>query len=97
MLRRPLDTLATLGLSLAVMFVLVVPAWIAASLAFGGLRASAADTPDSGVFVAATLLLVGCWLGGLLLTGIGSAWRSFAWTCVHLRAGPSPSGPPQGW
>ena len=94
--RRPIDVAIALVASLVVLVVLVAPALIAAGVAFDGLGRLLADDAGAPTIVAAVVLLVGSWLGGLLLAGIAGAWRSYAWTCVHVAA-TMPSEPSRGW
>jgi hypothetical protein len=84
--RRPLSTLAALGGSVLGIVVLVGPAVLASTAAFAGLRDLVADGADGIALGVAAALLVASWLGGLVLIGVAGAWRSYAWTAVHLEA-----------
>ncbi len=84
--RRPVDAAIAAIASLAVLVILVVPALIAAGIAFEGLRGLSAGDSNAPAIVLAVILLVASWMGGLLLAGIACAWRSYAWTSVHVRA-----------
>jgi hypothetical protein len=100
LLRRPLTAIVALIGSLVVSVVMVAPAILASAAAFAGLRDLVADGGDGLVLGVAALLLVASWLGGLVLMGVAGAWRSYAWTAVHLEARawrePARAGPSRG-
>jgi hypothetical protein len=95
LVRRPVECVLTLVGSIVVTVILLGPAMVAAGVAFEGLARLLADDAGSSIVVAAVVLLVATWLGGLFLAAIAAAWRSFAWTAVHARA--LRPGPSRGW
>jgi hypothetical protein len=98
--RRPIDAIVAMAGSLLAVAFLVSPAVLASSVAFTGLQGLVADGTDGLLLGAAVVLLAASWLGGLLLMGVASAWRSFAWTAVHVAASTRPvrgaAGPSRG-
>jgi hypothetical protein len=97
MVRRPLDTLTGAIGSIVVTLVLIPPALFASAVAFEGLGSLLANGAEGAPAAAAgaILFLVAIFLGGLILAGIATAWRSFAWTAVYARA--TGMGPSRGW
>ncbi len=76
---------ATLLLGTAGLFALVVPAIVAASVAWGGLRGALLGEGPAVVAVIGALALSACWLGGLALAALAATWRSALWTAEALR------------
>lgn len=70
-----LEVLPTLAL-LAV----IAPSALASATAWAAVRTSFASGAGPVVTVAFVALLVGLWIGGLVLVGAVSAWRAAAWT-----------------
>jgi hypothetical protein len=60
--------------------VLVAPSMLAAAIGWDRVRGILADGRDPLLVVAAVLVWVAIWLGGLVLAGVGAAVRSAAWT-----------------
>lgn len=86
--RRPATATGVLAFTLVLALVILLPALVALAAASGGVRALVANGSETPVVILGVLILVGCWIGALVLAGIAAALRSFAWTCVHA-AGPT--------
>ena len=88
-MRHPLAALARFWLPLLVFVVLLVTAGIVASTAgqATGERLAHAQDPLGllGAMVVVAIL-VGSWLGGLLLIGVVTAWRGAVWTVAEVSA-----------
>ena len=80
LVRHPVRSLV-LGLGPLLALVLVaVPSALAASTAWQALRAELATGGGALLGIGVLLLFVALWLGGLVLIGAISAWRSAVWT-----------------
>jgi hypothetical protein len=80
LVRRPQRLLPTALLGVLVLAVVVAPSMLAASIGWDRVRAILADGRDPLLAVAAVLVWVAIWLGGLVLAGVGAAMRAAAWT-----------------
>jgi len=95
--RHPSDVGVAFVASISVVVIVFGPALVAASVVFDGLRRLLADDSGLPALTVAVLLLVGTWLGGLLLAGIASTWRAHAWSSAYLRATAATAGPSRDW
>jgi len=92
LVRRPVRVVATALVTFAVTFLLVGPAVIAGALAWTGVRDLLREDRDPVGIVVAVVLFVAVWLGGLVLAGVGAAFRSAAWTFEVIRVTEPASG-----
>jgi hypothetical protein len=83
-IRRPLTSLATAFVTNAVVLITVVPAALAASVVWSRLAVALAVADRAGIAVA-LLGFVAVWMVGLLLAGVTTAWRGYAWTFEAYR------------
>lgn len=82
---HPVASLATIALGLAFTAALLLPAIVAAAIAWGRLGLAL----ERGAAIEAVLLavaFVAIWATGLLAAGAGSTWRGVAWTVEVVRA-----------
>jgi hypothetical protein len=88
LLRRPLSTLGTFALPLAVTAVLVTPILLASGVAWDFVRRelSGGGVDDGLVLLLAMLVFVAIWSAGLLVAGLAAAWRSAAFTVDTVRS-----------
>jgi hypothetical protein len=93
LVRRPLRVLATALLGLAVLLALLAPSMLAASVGWDRVRAILTDGRDPVVALVAVVVWVAIWLGALVLTGVGAAVRSAAWTLELPVRPPGPADP----
>jgi hypothetical protein len=84
--RRPITTVATALLGLVVAVAMTAPALIASSVIWSEVRIALVVGTDLVTILAGTVLLVGAWTAGLVLTAAAAAWRSAAWTVEAKRA-----------
>jgi hypothetical protein len=80
MLRHPVRTLIIELLPLALLLAVMAPSAAAAAAAWTAVRASLATGGSVAITIVLVAAFVGLWLGGLVLAGAVSAWRSAAWT-----------------
>jgi hypothetical protein len=86
LLRRPLTTLGTFALPVAVTVVLVAPIVLGAGALWELLRGELAGSADDATLLLLTMLVfVATWSAGLLVAGLTAAWRSAAWTVDAVR------------
>ena len=86
LLRRPLTTLGTFALPVAVTVVLVTPIVLGAGALWELLRGELAGSADDATLLLLTMLVfVATWSAGLLVAGLTAAWRSAAWTVDVVR------------
>jgi hypothetical protein len=86
LLRRPLSTLGTFALPMAVTAILVAPIILGAGALWEFLRSQLAGSVDEAVVLLLTMLVfVATWLAALLVAGLTAAWRSAAWTVDAVR------------
>lgn len=85
---RPLAVVAGFVVPLAVLGLVLLPSTLAATAAWGLVRAALRSPGDPFSATLAVLLFVTLWLIGLLLVGVAVAWRSAVWSVAHheLRA-----------
>jgi hypothetical protein len=81
--RRPLAVLMDFVVPLAALGVVLAPATIAASAAWGLVRAAVRSRGDPFSATLAVILFVTLWIVGLLLVAVTVAWRSAAWSIAH--------------
>jgi hypothetical protein len=82
-LRRPVAVLADFAVPLAVLALVLAPATIAASAAWGLVRAAARSRGDPFSATLAVVLFVTLWMVGLVLVAVAAAWRSAVWSIAH--------------
>jgi hypothetical protein len=80
LVRRPHRVLATALLGTGVLVALLGPSMAAAAVGWGRVREMLEAGRDPVTVVAATLVWVAIWLGGLVLAGVGASVRAAAWT-----------------
>ena len=80
LVRRPHRVIATALLGAGVLLALLGPSMVAAAIGWGRVRDILEAGRDPVTVVAATLVWVAIWLGGLVLAGVGAAVRAAAWT-----------------
>ena len=93
LVRRPQRVVPTALLGLVVLVLLVAPSMLAAAIGWDRVRGILADGRDPSLAVAAVLVWVAIWLGGLVLAGVGAAVRSAAWTLELPVRGTPAAGP----
>jgi hypothetical protein len=93
LVRRPQRILPTALVGVAVLVLLVGPALAAAAVGWLRVRDILVGGRDPVVVTGAVAIWVAIWLGGLVLAGVGAAFRAAAWTLEvpMLRSGPTPS------
>jgi hypothetical protein len=85
--RHPVRMLVLYAVPTVILVLVLVPAAVASSAAWSGLRSSLAD-PASGLVVAIALIaFVALWAGGLVLAGAVCAWRSATWSVAAIVPG----------
>ncbi len=82
---HPLASLLTVALGLAFTAVLLVPALVAATFAWGWLALALERGAEVDAFLL-SVAFVAIWAAGLLVAGVGSTWRGVAWTVEVLRS-----------
>jgi hypothetical protein len=80
LVRRPARVIPTALFGLVVLLVPLVPAFVAASVGWDRVRELLASGTEPWLVVAAIVVWVAVWLGGLALTGVAAAVRAAAWT-----------------
>jgi hypothetical protein len=92
--RRPIAALATAALTSVGVLVAILPAALAAGLTWSFVRlALIGDRSIVEVLVSVGVFLV-VWMGGLVMAGAATAWRSHAWTAEWLRHEPGDAARP---
>jgi hypothetical protein len=85
LVRRPFRVLGSALVGLAVLVLLTGPSLIAAAVGWQRVRDLLESTQASVLVLAAVLVWVAIWLGGLVLTAVGAAFRSAAMTMEAVR------------
>jgi hypothetical protein len=85
LVRRPHRALATAVIGLAVLVLLVAPPLAAASLGWARVRLAMVGGGEPIVVFGLVTAWVGTWLGGIVLAGVGAAFRGAAWTLGSVR------------
>jgi hypothetical protein len=80
LVRRPHRVLPVALFGVVALLVPLVPSVVAASVGWARIRDLLASDPSPWLALAAIAILVGLWLGGLVLTGVAAATRAAAWT-----------------
>lgn len=80
LLRHPLRCVVLAALPLLVLLLVLVAVGLAGSATWSALRASLSFGTEPFTVLALVLALVGLFAGGLVLTGVISAWRAAVWT-----------------
>lgn len=81
---HPISSLATIALGGAFTAALLVPALVAASLAWGRLGLALESNDWAAAFLLA-VAFVAIWATALLVASVGTTWRGVAWTAEVLR------------
>ena len=79
-LRRPVQVLLVAVLPLSVLILVLVPSTVATSVTWDAIRAELAGQAEPVAVALLVLLFVTLWVGGLVLAGVVTAWRSAGWT-----------------
>ncbi len=85
---HPLGTLLTAFLGLALTVIAGAPGLVASAVIWSQLTDALSVEANLLVVVGGTLLLVGAWLGALVLAAAISSWRAASWTLEAHRARP---------
>jgi hypothetical protein len=85
--RRLPRVLGTMLVTLAVLAVCVGPGLLAAAVGWEQVRVTFLEGGDPVGMTIAVLLWVAAWLGALVLTAVGAAFRNAAWTFTARRPG----------
>lgn len=93
LVRRPLRVIGTAILGLGVLVLLTGPALAAAAVGWARVRDILGDDRDPIVTLAAVVIWVSIWLGGLVLAGVGAGIRAAAWSLAVPRRLPSAGAP----
>jgi hypothetical protein len=94
LVRRPQRILPTALVGVAVLVLLVGPALAAAAVGWLRVRDILVGGRDPVVVTGAVAIWVAIWLGGLVLAGVGAAFRAAAWTLeVPMLRGDPPASP----
>lgn len=80
LVRRPLRLFGTAIVGILVLGILVAPAMLAALTGWARVREVALDGRDPAAMLVAVAIWVAIWLGGLVLAGVGAAFRAAAYT-----------------
>jgi len=91
--RRPIRTLATALVGLLTMVLLLGPALLASGTGWSRVRDLMLGGTDPRNALAAVVIWVTIWLGGLVLVGIAVAARAAAWTFATARLRHEDTGP----
>ena len=93
LVRRPQRIIPTALVGVAVLVLLVGPALAAAAVGWLRVRDILVGGRDPVVVIGAVAIWVAIWLGGLVLAGVGAAFRAATWTLEvpMLRRGPTAS------
>ena len=91
--RRPRSGFGTLVITDLGVGLAVISSALAANVVWSWVRLVILGRAGAFEVGSAVVVLVGLWLGGLLLTSVATAWRSMAWTAEFLRAMPPPTVP----
>ena len=78
--RHPVTTIATAAVGVVGLALALVPALVALGAAGGAIGAQLSSGSLPAVVVLVAVLFVAVWLGGLVMTSIGVAWRSVVWS-----------------
>jgi hypothetical protein len=89
LVRRPQRILPTSIVGLLVLLLLAGPALVASAIAWRQVRGLLLDGRDPVAIALATLVWVAVWLAGLVLAGVGAAFRNAAWTLELPRGDPA--------
>lgn len=87
LVRRPHRVLGTALAGIVVMTVLTAPSLLAAAIGWGRVRDLVGAGREPVLALAAVLVWVSIWLGGLVLAGVGAAFRSALVTMEAVRRG----------
>ncbi len=87
LVRRPHRVLGTALAGIGALVLLTGPSLLAAAVGWGRVRDLVGAGPEPIPALAAVLVWVSIWLGGLVLTGVGAAFRSAAATLEAVRRG----------
>jgi hypothetical protein len=93
LVRRPQRIIPTALVGMAVLVLLMGPALAAAAAGWLRVRDMLVGGSDPVVVIGAVAIWVAIWLGGLVLAGVGAAFRAATWTLEvpMLRSGPTAS------
>jgi hypothetical protein len=82
--RRPLLSLARFVIPTAALLLILLPAAVAASSAWGVAGTVLGDTTEPLPLLLAVVAFVGLWVVGLVLVAVVCAWRSAIWTVAEV-------------